>query len=164
MLKLYLSNGDVEYLEGYDAAKIGPRLTNLGIRVFRPRADLLFPMNWEGVIKIEEIDDEVEEDETEIEEEEIIEEEPEEEPEEKEEPKKKSAQERNEEALEEMKKLSDCQHPEWDIFYTEGLVGKAKKPVRRYFPVCRVCGLREKFVKTDKLPDEVKEAAKLWDK
>ncbi|NIW13139.1 MAG: hypothetical protein GWN31_04235 [Candidatus Thorarchaeota archaeon] len=79
-----------------------------------------------------------------------------------EEPKELSAHEREQQRLEQMKRLSSCEHPEHKIYYSESLTGRSKKPVRRYFPVCNQCGLKERFVKADSLPDEVKEAADMW--
>jgi hypothetical protein len=76
----------------------------------------------------------------------------------------KSPQERADEQLALMKELSSCKHKEYDMYYSESLMGRNKKPTRRYFPVCKKCGIREKYVKTDAIPDEVKVAAKLYDK
>jgi hypothetical protein len=78
--------------------------------------------------------------------------------------KKQSIAEREQEALALMKELSECKHEEHEIYYQDSSTGRGRKPIRRYFPVCAKCGLREKYVKSDSLPDEVKEAAKPYDK
>lgn len=87
-------------------------------------------------------------------------------PEEEEAPKEKvlTAQQRAEKKLAMMKELSECPHEEHIIYYQESTAGKNRKPIKRYFPVCKKCGVREKFLKSSLLPDEVKDAAKLWDK
>jgi len=74
----------------------------------------------------------------------------------------KSAQERADDMLAYMKEMSECPHEAHDFYYTDSQVGRAKSPVRRYFPVCAKCGVREKFVKKADLTDEQKENAKVW--
>jgi hypothetical protein len=36
--------------------------------------------------------------------------------------------------------------------------------MRRYFPVCVKCGMRERYVKAESLTDDEKLNAKVWDK
>jgi hypothetical protein len=76
--------------------------------------------------------------------------------------KPKSAQEKQEEMLAYMKEMSSCTHENYEYYYSESMVGRSKKPVRRYFPVCAKCGVREKFVKAETLTDEEKSNAKEW--
>lgn len=73
--------------------------------------------------------------------------------------KKKSIADREKEQLDLMKELSSCKHAEHIIHYQDSSTGKGRTPIRRYFPVCAKCGLREKYVKSDSLPQEVKDAA-----
>jgi hypothetical protein len=148
--------------------------------MFAPYPGLLIPLNSNTIERIEEIEDEDIEDEISpeesdsgIEEKDDFEEtfkpsdekpteripEP---PVELKEKKPKSAQEKQEEMLAYMKEMSECTHEKHDYHYTDSTVGRAKKPVRRYFPVCAKCGVREKFVKADTLTDEQKENAKEW--
>ena len=35
---------------------------------------------------------------------------------------------------------------------------------KRFFPVCKKCGIRQRYVKAADLTDEQKENAKVWDK
>jgi hypothetical protein len=75
-----------------------------------------------------------------------------------------SPQEKKDAILAHMKEMSECTHERHDIYYQETLVGKNKKPAKRYFPVCAKCGVRERYVKASDLEDEIKENAKQWDK
>jgi hypothetical protein len=171
MLKIYFVTGKVIEIPDYDLNKLSGRLPHLGIRVWRPQPDKVFPIGWDGVMFLEEVitDEEREEMKAaiiadEVPQEAIPEEPVIEEPEPEVKEKKKSAQEKADEALAEMKRLSECQHENHHIYYDETLVGRARKPAKRYFPVCAECGVREKYVKADLLPEEVKANAKLWDK
>lgn len=175
MIKIYFVTGKTIEIDNYDFFKLGPKLTHGGLRVWRPKPDTMIPLNSAGIMMIKEIETEEEQEEQHSAEmERIIAEErkklnPTEQEETPIEPqpekpeKKKSAQERNDEALAYMKEMSECPHEEHDIYFSNSTVGRKRTPVKRYFPVCAKCGVREKFVKADSLPDEVKEAAKLYE-
>lgn len=181
-IRIHFTNGRIKELPNYEFDKLTSKLPYLGIKVWRPESGIAFPIQWEGVMLLEEyfIDDEESEEwekhpnQTKAEKDAALAEETKvEEPAEAPEPAKTieepvktekpmSAQERADEKLEQMKKLSNCKHPEHEIYFSESSTGRSRKPVRRYFPVCACCGVREKFVKADSLPDEVKEAAQVW--
>lgn len=169
MVRIYFSSGkELEF--DYDWNQLAPKFQLGGIRMFKTPDGDLIPLNSTTIERIQFIPDEEDpfedgisdEDYNEIVEDESPVEETVEEPEPEEKP--KSAQERADEMLAHMKEMSECTHEEHEIYYSESTVGRARKPVKRYFPVCKKCGVREKFVKSDLLPDEVKKAAKLWDK
>jgi len=58
----------------------------------------------------------------------------------------------------ELYRRSNCTHKPEDqeIYTSEGKSGK------RYFPVCKSCGLKQRYVKADSLSDEQKANAKIW--
>jgi hypothetical protein len=167
LIKITLVNGrEIEF--AYDWLKMAPKLQLMGVKLFKPRNGLFIcasDPNWSSVELVEENAFAEEEEEVvqvfdEPEESVLSEPEPEE--------KKKSIQERKDEALAEMIELSSCTHENYEMYYslmsrTDKRTGKTTN-IKRYFPVCAKCGLREKFVKSADLPDEVKDTAKLWDK
>lgn len=150
----------------YNWEKLAPKLTFQGIRLFTPAPNIMIPLNSATIALIERIGDEVEETKTEtttdtvvIEAEPVVEEEPE--------PKKEmTEQERKDKILADMKELSSCPHEEYEYHYQMVMTGPKtnQKAAKRYFPVCKKCGVRERFVKADTLTDEEKANAKLWDK
>jgi hypothetical protein len=170
MIRIYFSSGkELEF--DYDWNQLAPKFQLGGIRMFKTPSGDLIPLNSATIERIQYVETEedilrdeiaeVQEDIEEIKEEAAVEK-ANETTEDKAD--KKSAQERADEMLAHMKEMSECTHEEHEIYYSESTIGKSRKPVKRYFPVCAKCGVREKFVKSDLLPDEVKEAAKLWDK
>jgi hypothetical protein len=166
MVKIYFTSGK-EFEFDYDWQLLAPKFQLGGVRMFKTPDGTLIPLNSNTIERIELIPDEEPEFEDEpMDEPEkvIIPEEPEiaEEIPEPAKDKPKSAQEKADEKMEKYKELSSCPHEEHIIFYQESTVGKSRKPVRRYFPVCKKCALREKFIKADLLPKEVKEAAHMW--
>lgn len=168
-IKITMIDGETIEKEDYDYEMVVPRLLKAGCKLWKLNERLLVQVDKiafvEDTTDYEKLEDEeiadilAEAKETEAE----LEEEPVEETPVKEE-KPKSAQERADEQLALIKELSECPHEEHEIFYRESTVGRNRKPIKRYFPVCKKCGLVEKFVKSDSLPDEVKEAAKLYDR
>lgn len=165
MVRIYFTSGkELEF--DYDWMQLAPKFQLGGVRMFKTPAGVLIPLNSHTIERIEQIETEediIRDEIAEIEEEiaEIVAKANETTPDKA---KKQSAQERADEMLAYMKEMSECPHEEHEIYYSESTVGKARKPVKRYFPVCKKCGVREKFVKSDLLPEEVKNTAKLWDK
>lgn len=168
LIKITFINGDTDEF-WYDWEKMFQRCSGLGMKGFRAHPDVLYtPLstNW---LKLERIDSRVNEEDLFEHEEEVMEQEiPEELPEQNVQEKKESINEKKDRMLKEMMELSECSHEEYDMYFsmmnrTDKRTGKTTS-IKRYFPVCANCGVREKFVKSADLPDEVKEAAKLWDK
>jgi hypothetical protein len=174
MVRINFTSGkhlDVEY----NWEQLAPKFQLGGVRMFKPRPGILIPLNSQTIEMIEDLGHE-EEDATVSEEtaepdefsetfeathDKPTEREPEE-PVDLKDEKPMSAQEKQDEMLAYMKEMSECTHEAHDYYYTDSQVGRAKKPVRRYFPVCVKCGIREKFVKADSLTDEQKENAEVW--
>jgi hypothetical protein len=154
----FISGKELEF--EYDWIKLAPKFQHLGLRMFRTPGGQLVPANSPTIeyIEIEETAEEIIAKEIKVEESPVIEA-PVEEPAEK---KEQSAHEKAAEMLEEMKKLSSCPHEKYDYYYVNSTAGPNRKPVKRYFPVCANCGIREKFIKADSLTDEQKENAKVW--
>lgn len=188
MVTIYFTSGK-ELTFPYDWRKLAPKFQLGGVRMFSPYPGVLIPLNSNTIERIEEQEDEelyedvkadepasVEEESGESEEvskafEATSDKPTEREPEEPTELTKEngpaitddmSPDQKNEARLAWMKEMSECPHENHDIYYSASTVGRAKKPVKRYFPVCAKCGVREKFVKADTLTDEQKETAKLW--
>jgi len=67
--------------------------------------------------------------------------------------KKKEAED---ELMKDMYEKSNCKHDDVSLFAQDTKKGK------RYFPVCDFCGHRGRYVKTENLTDEEKEAAQVW--
>ena len=172
MVRIYFTSGK-ELDFDYTWQKLAPKMQLGGIRMFAPRPGVLIPLNSHTIERIEEYETEEEivareaaaEESDEFSEatkattEKPTEREPEKPVELKEE---KGDQERADDMLAYMKEMSECTHEAHDYYFTDSTVGRAKSPVRRYFPVCAKCGVREKFVKKDTLTDEQKENAKVW--
>lgn len=168
----FVGGTEIEFY--YSWPLMAQKLSGLGLKAFRPTLNLyLTPTSasWVSVELIEtqeemNIEEEAKETiealaEREEDNEEIL---PEPEPEKK----KESIQEKKERMLAEMIELSSCSHEEYDMYFsqmsrTDKRTGKTTV-IKRYFPVCAKCGVREKFVKSADIPEEVKETAKLWDK
>jgi len=175
MVTIYFTSGKELSFE-YDWNKLAPKLQLGGLRMFTPNRGILIPLNSSTIerIEIQEDEEDVREKETDrVGEDTHADESPvgqsettgtdrEDQPVELVDEKPKSAQQKAEEALAYMKEMSECPHEKHLMYYSESLVGKARKPVRRFFPVCAKCGVREKFVKAESLPEEVKETATLW--
>jgi hypothetical protein len=145
----------------YNWEKLAPKLQFAGMRMFRPKADVMIPLNSNTIALIENFPEETEEvtvvDLSEPEP--VVEPEPEKEP-------KKSTEDERERVLNAMKELSECTHEEREFYYQKvksGPKGKQKE-IHRYFPVCVKCGVRERYVKTDSVTEEEQLNAKLWDK
>jgi hypothetical protein len=172
LVKITLVTGrEIEF--AYEWIKMAPKLQLMGVKLFKPEPGLFIcagDPNWSTIELVEEnyflekdehIDIKPKETEQRILEPETIEEpEPEE--------KKESINEKKERLLAEMIEMSSCQHTDYDMYYstmsrTDKRTGKTST-IKRYFPVCANCGVREKFVKSADVPEEVKQAAKLWDK
>ena len=167
-IKVTLIDGTVIEKDDYEYEMVVPRLLKVGCKLWKLNENMLVVADKIAVVEdttdyeereaeeVAAILEEVKETEAAIEDDVQVEE-----------PKKEkilTAQQKAEKQLELMKELSECPHEEHLIYYQESTAGKNRKPIKRYFPVCKKCGVREKFLKSSLLPDEVKDAAKLWDK
>ena len=165
-VKFTFANGK-EHEFDYDWLKMAPKLQLAGLRLFKPSRGVLIPLNSNTIALIEHIEDIVSEELDEILEEfvekvevaELVEKSPVEE-------NPISAEERNKRALAQMKEMSECTHETREFYYQEIMSGTKtnQKMQKRYFPVCVVCGLRERYVKADSLTDDERLNAKKWDK
>jgi hypothetical protein len=161
MFRFYFASGKTQLADG-DWEKLVPKLLQTGIKVYKADPNTLIPLtsNTIEMIKYEEPECQKEPETPKTEpvktEEEVV---PTPVIEEKE-PKKMT----DDEYMKKVADLSSCTHTHHDLYFQETLVGRAKKPAKRYFPVCSTCGLRERYVKADSLSDEEKENAKVWNK
>jgi DNA-directed RNA polymerase subunit M/transcription elongation factor TFIIS len=175
MVRFTFANGKVHEFD-YDWLKLSPKLQMAGMKMFRPEYGVLIPLNSHTVAMIEYVDVELTEEEKELSDKltkklvkEVAKEEEAEEVTVEEVIEKKtplSIQEKNELILKEMKEMSECTHENMEYHYQQILSGpkNAQKPMRRYFPVCVKCGMRERYVKAESLTDDEKLNAKVWDK
>lgn len=157
----------------YDWLKVAPKLLQGGLRLYAPYKGVLIPLNSATIAIVEDLSVAEPEEEIDIEidfgdeadaEEEIEAEVAHEE--EKMEENPKSIEEKKEELLAEMKRKSECKHEAHDIYFQSmktGPIGN-QKMTRRYFPVCKECEVRERYVKADTLSDEQKANAIEWTK
>jgi hypothetical protein len=171
MIRFTCDNGNTYELEA-DWNRLIPNLQTRGIRVFRPKAGVLIPID--KIVLIEDLDQLAAEELEEVKEVEIVEEEAEEakssdevvEDSDEEEEEQLDIEQRKEKILKEMAEKSSCEHENRSIYYQEIMGGPRgnRTAQKRYFPVCDFCGVRERYIKADSLTDEEKANAKLWDK
>jgi hypothetical protein len=165
-IKVTLVDGTVIEKDDYEYEMVVPRLLKVGCKLWKLNENMLVVADKIAFVEDTTDYEAIEEEEIAsiIAEEQELMEAFEEEEVETPKPRQKSPQELADEQLALMKELSSCKHKEYDMYYSEALMGRNKKPTRRYFPVCKKCGVREKYVKTDAIPEEVRAAAKLYDR
>jgi hypothetical protein len=187
MVRFTFASGTTHEFD-YNWNQLAPKLQLGGLRMFKPAPGVLIPLNSNTISLIEEIEDE--EKIPELSEEDkklsvklttkLMKEVPIAEEIEKtkydydemgiekviEEKTPLSMKEKKELILAEMKEKSECTHEVMTYYYQEIMTGpKGKqKSMKRYFPVCTKCGVRERYVKVDKLTDDEILNARVWDK
>jgi hypothetical protein len=70
------------------------------------------------------------------------------------------------EALKEITAKSDCHkngHKGQNQIIYKQMLSTKHGPSERYFPVCEFCGFKGRFIAKDKLSDDIKEVAKLYE-
>lgn len=172
MIKFTFTSGKT-YEVQYAWDKLAPKLQLSGLRMFNPEKGVLIPLNSNTIALIEQFDDyESDEDKVQI----IAEEEKLEEDtdavaddvfeELEKEEKELSIEEKKEQMLAEMKLKSSCNHPEYQLYRQEITAGPRnnRHTQQRFFNVCKICGVRERYLKNDTVSDEDKANALLWDK
>jgi hypothetical protein len=175
MVRFTFASGTTHEFD-YNWNQLAPKLQLGGLRMFKPAPGVLIPLNSNTISLIEEIEDELTREEEELADKlteklikeipiaEAIEEVTAEEAIEEKTP--LSMKEKKELILAEMKEKSECTHEVMTYYYQEIMTGpKGKqKSMKRYFPVCTKCGVRERYVKVDKLTDDEILNARVWDK